>query len=174
MEILHAAEFDSPVGPLRVVSSEGGLAYVALPHSSGRGLEGWMRRHAPDGELRQAFAPNQAAVTQILEFLEGKRRRFELALDLRATDFQHAVYAAMLEIPYGETRTYAQLAEAIGRPRSVRAVGAASGANPISLVVPCHRVIGSSGSLTGYGGGVELKARLLAMEGTGPADGKLL
>ena len=106
-------------------------------------------------------------VAQVLEYLEGKRRSFDLPLDLHATPFQRAVYDELLRIPYGEKRSYADVARAIGKPRAVRAVGAANGANPIPLVVPCHRVIASDGHLGGYGGGLPLKKHLLAMEATG-------
>jgi O-6-methylguanine DNA methyltransferase len=175
METLHTASFDTPMGAMRCASSEAGLAWVELPRASGRGFAGWLRRHAPGATVREAWAPNRRAVAQILEFLEGKRRRFELELDLRATPFQRAVYDALLQVPYGETRTYAELAEAVGRPRAVRAVGAANGANPLPLVVPCHRIIASGGKLGGYGGGLPLKRRLLAMEhARRPAEGDLL
>jgi O-6-methylguanine DNA methyltransferase len=174
MEIAHTAEIETPVGPLRLVSTRAGLAFVSLPHASGRGLEGWLRRHAPGTRALPAFAPNREAARQIVEYLEGKRSVFELALDLRATDFERAVYAQMQAIPYGETRSYAQLARALGRPGAFRAVGGASAANPLALVIPCHRVIASDGRLGGYGGGLELKARLLAMERAVPGQGRLL
>jgi methylated-DNA-[protein]-cysteine S-methyltransferase len=175
METLHTASFDTPFGAMRCASSEAGLAWVELPRASGRGFAGWLRRHAPGAAVREAWAPNRRAVAQIVEFLAGKRRRFDLPLDLRATPFQRAVYDALLEVPYGETRTYAELARAVGRPRAVRAVGAANGANPLPLVVPCHRIIASGGKLGGYGGGLPLKRRLLAMEhARHPAAGDLL
>lgn len=175
MEIVHTASFDTPHGPMRCAATAAGLAWVELPRASGRGFAGWLRRHAPAAEVREAWAPNRRAVAQILEYLEGKRRRFDLALDLRATPFQRAVYEALLAIPYGETRTYAEIARAVGRPRAVRAVGAANGANPLPLVVPCHRVVASGGKLGGFGGGLALKRRLLAMEhARRPARGDLL
>jgi len=174
MEIVHTAQIDSPIGSLRVASTERGLAYLELPHASGRGLRGWLRRCIPDARCTDGFAPNRAAIAQVLEYLEGKRVAFELALDLRGTPFQSAVWQALLEIPYGETRSYAQIAERVSQPSAVRAVGAANGANPVALVVPCHRVIASDGRLGGYGGGPELKARLLAMERSRPAQGRLL
>ena len=99
---------------------------------------------------------------------------FDLALDLRGTPFQREVWAALLDIPYGETRSYVEVGRAVGRPRASRAVGGANNANPIALVVPCHRVIAADGSLGGYGGGLELKARLLAMERSHPSLGQLL
>jgi len=164
MELVHTAQIDTPIGSLRLASTSRGLAVVELPHASGRGLEGWLRRSLPGARCEEAFAPNRAAAVQIVEFLEGKRQGFELPLDPRGTAFQRAVWSELARIPYGETRSYADVARAIGRPLAVRAVGAANGANPLALVVPCHRVIAADGSLGGYGGGLELKARLLAME----------
>ena len=174
MTTLHVAEFESPVGSMRVVSSDAGLAYLELPHANGRGLRGWHRRNFPDAELAPAYKPNRAAIKQVLEFLEDKREEFDLPLDLRGTPFQLKVWKALLEIPYGEKRSYADVAKTVRRPKAVRAVGAANGSNPVPLVVPCHRVIASDGTLGGYGGGLELKARLLAMEGSHPHEGQLL
>jgi O-6-methylguanine DNA methyltransferase len=105
------------------------------------------------------------ALRQLRAYFAGQLRRFELPLDLRGTDFQLRVWRELERIPYGETRSYLEIAEAIGAPRAVRAVGAANGANPIPIVVPCHRVIGASGKLVGYGGGLPLKKRLLQLEG---------
>jgi O-6-methylguanine DNA methyltransferase len=167
MERVTTAQIDSPIGSLRLLSTSQGLAYLELPHASGRGLEGWLRRSLPDSRCEEAFAPNRAAAVQIVEYLEGKRTSFDLALDPRGTPFQLAVWRELAAIAYGETRSYAEVARAIGKPRAVRAVGAANGANPLALVVPCHRVIAADGSLGGYGGGLELKARLLAMERSG-------
>ncbi len=174
MEILHTARFESPIGTLFVASSERGLAYLELPHSSGRGFPGWLRLAGRGGRAVEGFAPNRAAVGQIVEYLEGKRRRFELPLDLRGTPFQRAVWEQLLQIPFGETRTYAEIARAVGRPSAVRAVGAANGANPVALVVPCHRVVATGGKLGGFGGGLPLKKRLLALERSEPGDGRLL
>jgi len=106
---------------------------------------------------------------QISEYLEGKRRVFELPLRLEGSDFQKEVWEAVSHVPYGRTASYGEIAHVIGKPGASRAVGAANGANPIPIVVPCHRVIGSNGSLTGYGGGLALKSRFLALEGILPA-----
>jgi O-6-methylguanine DNA methyltransferase len=172
--MIHTAKFDSPIGELTVASSETGLAYVALPFAAGRGLHGWQQRHAREESIVEGYAANRAPIQQILEFLEGKRDRFELELDLRATPFQLDVYRAVEAIGYGEKRSYAEVAERVGRPKAVRAVGAANGANPIPLIVPCHRVVASSGQLQGYAGGLDLKAKLLAMEHTShPGQGQL-
>jgi methylated-DNA-[protein]-cysteine S-methyltransferase len=105
------------------------------------------------------------AIRQLREYFECRLRVFDLPLDMQGTDFQKRVWRQLEEIPYGETRSYRQIAIAVGTPQAVRAVGAANGANPVPIVVPCHRVIGSSGKLTGYGGGLPLKKRLLALEG---------
>lgn len=174
MEIVHSAEFESPIGSLLCASTERGLAYVRLPRAGGRGFAGWLRRQAAGAEVRQGFAPNKAAIQQILEYLEGKRSEFDLALDLRGTDFQRRVWGALLEIPYGQTRSYAEVARSIREPAAVRAVGTANGANPCSIVVPCHRVVATGGKLGGYGGGLPLKRRLLALEHANPLDGDLL
>ena len=164
METVRIAEFEAPIGWMRLASTEKGLCRVELPGSCGRGFAGWLRAHVPEAEVVEDEGANRSARKQILEYLAGERLRFELALDLRATPFQLAVYEELLAIPYGETRSYAEVARAIGKPRAVRATGAANGANPIPLVVPCHRVIAADGSLGGFGGGLPLKRRLLAME----------
>ena len=163
-EVLHVASFDTPIGSCRAASTERGLAYLELPRAAGRGFDGHWRRHFPQASLAEGFAPNRDAVLQIVEFLEGKRRLFDLALELRGTPFELRVWQALLEIPYGETRSYSQVADAIGRPLAVRSVGNANGSNPLALVVPCHRVVAADGGLGGFVGGAALKARLLAME----------
>lgn len=174
MEIVHTARVDSPIGTLRVASTSAGLAYVELPNHSGRGMRGWLRSCLPDAECVEGFAPNQDAIRQLVEFLEAKRAVFDLELDMRGTGFQVSVWSALRDIPYGETRTYAEMAEAVGRPSAIRAVGTANGANPLSLVVPCHRVINTGGKLGGYAGGLDVKRRLLAMERSRPDQQRLL
>jgi methylated-DNA-[protein]-cysteine S-methyltransferase len=107
---------------------------------------------------------NQAA-EELRAYFGGNLREFSVPLNMQGTDFQLSVWNQLVKIPYGETRSYAQVAEAVGRPKAVRAVGAANGSNPVAIIVPCHRVIGSGGKLTGYGGGLPLKKRLLELEG---------
>ena len=174
VESVHVASVDTPVGAIRLASTDAGLAFVELPHHSGRGLGGWLHTRAPGAYPVDGFAPNRAAARQIGEYLEGKRRHFELELDLRGTAFQLEVWQALREIPYGETLSYRELARRVGRAEAVRAVGAANAANPLSLVVPCHRVVRHDGKLGGYAGGVELKARLLALERDRSRQGDLL
>lgn len=163
---LMTARFESPIGEMSVTSSERGLCYVSLPRANGRGLEGWRRRHAPSEILSGGLELNQEPIRQLLDFLAGKRADFDLTLDLRGTPFQIEVYRAVASIPYGERLSYAAVAKEIGRPEAVRAVGAANGANPLPLVIPCHRVVGKGGQLQGYAGGLGLKRKLLAMEST--------
>ena len=174
METVHIAGSNSPIGRFRIASTDVGLAYVELPRSSGRGMRDWMQRNVPECRCVEDIGPNQEAIEQILEYLASERIHFDIPLDLRGTPFQRAVWDALLKIPYGERRSYTEVARAIGRPTAHRAVGSANGSNPISLVVPCHRVIAADGSLGGYGGGQALKARLLAMESSRPSRDRLL
>jgi len=164
METLYTSRFSTPLGSLRIASSEKGLAYLELPNESGRGFGGWLQTHAPEAKVVDRRTPNDPIIDQLMEYAEGGRRTFEIDLDLRATKFQLSVYKFVAKLGYGETASYSDIAEAIGNPKSVRAVGAANGANPIPLVIPCHRVIARGGALQGYAGGLDLKARLLAME----------
>ncbi|MER7013359.1 methylated-DNA--[protein]-cysteine S-methyltransferase [Saccharopolyspora sp. NPDC000359] len=147
---------DSPVGPLTLVAVGGALTGVYLEQ----------QRHRPPeedfGELDAApFGP---VVEQLAEYFAGRRTDFDLPLDLIGTPFQQRVWHALREIPYGETVSYGELAARIGRPSASRAVGLANGKNPISIIVPCHRVVGSDGNLTGYGGGIDRKRSLLDFE----------
>jgi O-6-methylguanine DNA methyltransferase len=164
METLYTTRFETPFGSLRVVSSDKGLVYIELPNESGRGFGGWKKTHARDATVVERRAAHDDVVDQLLEFTSGERHEFTMELDLRATEFQLAVYQCVAKISYGETSSYSDIANAIGKPKAVRAVGAANGANPIPLVIPCHRVIARGGALQGYAGGLNLKARLLAME----------
>jgi methylated-DNA-[protein]-cysteine S-methyltransferase len=150
---------DSPAGRLTLGATD--TALVAVLFERGRGPRdiGHPAIEAPDQPRLLETA------RQLGEYFAGRRRQFSVPLEFQGTEFQRQVWNALLEIPFGETRTYTQIARRIGRPDAVRAVGAANGANPISIIAPCHRVIGASGSLTGFGGGLENKAMLLALEG---------
>jgi methylated-DNA-[protein]-cysteine S-methyltransferase len=150
---------DSPVGKLTLVARADRLAAILWEDDrDGRVRLGSMA----DGDRHPALL---ATAIQLGEYFRGARTRFDLPLDFAGTDFQKQVWAALLTIPFGETRTYAQIAAHIGNVKAVRAVGAANGRNPISIVAPCHRVIGSDGSLTGFAGGLDIKEKLLALEG---------
>jgi methylated-DNA-[protein]-cysteine S-methyltransferase len=145
--------YESPLGPLTLVGDDDGLRAMYFPGRSG-----------PLDEAARDPGPFSEATTQLTEYFAGDRRRFELALALEGTPFQRRVWAALAEIPYGSTRSYGELAAEIGRLDRVRAVGAAVGRTPVPIIVPCHRVIGADGSLTGYGGGLQRKRALLDLE----------
>jgi methylated-DNA-[protein]-cysteine S-methyltransferase len=142
-----------------ILSSAAGLRFVDLVGTPFSQLAGQLKaRVVPDD------ASNDAILQQVRAYLRGDRRSFDLPVDLRGTPFQVSVWRAVAEIPYGDTTTYGALAATIGRPKATRAVGQAVGANPVPIVIPCHRVVGTSGSLTGFGGGLPLKERFLALE----------
>jgi len=160
MTQLTSRTYESPVGILTLVAGERGLRAVIWPHG----------RLDRVGMAGKTLTPGEAPVLdltagQLAEYFAGARTTFDVPLDLHGTPFQLAAWRALAEIPYGETRTYAEQADRIGRPAAVRAIGAANGRNPVSIVLPCHRVIGSDGSLTGFGGGLDVKASLLELEG---------
>ena len=180
METLHFVKLPSPVGPLFLAASEKGLVALefdsrlpgqqtARPNprdlrsesgrSGNKGAEGEGMRFEESPRLMRPY------VEELKEYFAGKRRQFSFPLDLRGTEFQLACWRALLAIPYGETRTYADIARAVGKPQAFRAVGLANNRNPVAIVVPCHRVIASDGTLCGYGGGLDLKRRLLELEG---------
>ena len=150
---------ETPIGALNALVDEAGKL-VELHFAQKQSAVG-SRRSA----VVEAPAGNWPVARQLFEYFSGKRQVFELDLAPRGTEFQLAVWNALLAIPYGDTISYAELARRIGKPSAVRAVGAANGANPIPVIIPCHRVIGSNGTLTGYGGGIERKQWLLALEG---------
>ncbi|MGW1835982.1 methylated-DNA--[protein]-cysteine S-methyltransferase [Streptomyces sp. BBFR2] len=165
----HTVLGPTPVGPLTLVAAGPALCGVYMTdHRHRPPLETFGRRTDP-GE-----APFAATAAQLAAYFRGDLTVFDLPLDLGGTPFQRRVWAALLTIPYGTTLTYGQLADRLGTPSAARAVGLANGRNPVSIIVPCHRVIGASGSLTGYGGGLANKRRLLALETAGKdGDGTL-
>jgi methylated-DNA-[protein]-cysteine S-methyltransferase len=148
----------SPLGGLTLVASTDGLAAILWEHDKPQRV----RLHIV-GEDRQHPTLLETE-RQLEEYFAGRRTTFDLTLDFAGTDFQRKVWRALLTIPFGETRSYGQIAKQIGHPSAVRAVGAANGRNPISIIAPCHRVIGSTGELTGFAGGLEAKAHLLRLE----------
>jgi methylated-DNA-[protein]-cysteine S-methyltransferase len=149
----------SPVGELTLIASDAGLVAVLWENDDpARVRLGEVQDRADHPLLARTAA-------QLAEYFAGERRAFDLPLDFRGTDFQKSVWAQLLRIPFGETRSYGELARALGNPTASRAVGAANGRNPISIITPCHRVVGASGSLTGFAGGLETKAFLLKLEG---------
>ena len=172
MEILHTTNMQSPIGPLFLAASAQGLVALEfdarLPgQQSIRPNPRHLRREKEKKGLKFEDSQRllQPYVSELEEYFAGKRREFTFPLDLRGTDFQQACWHALLAIPYGETRTYADIARAVGKPNAFRAVGMANNRNPIAIVVPCHRVIASDGTLCGYGGGLDVKRKLLELEG---------
>ena len=157
-ENLATAYMDSPVGLLEVRCTEGGLRSMNFVD-----------------ERQFDESPNvhtQLTINQLIEYFEGKRKDFELPFDLEGTDFQKRVWAELLKIPFGKTRSYMEQAKALGDVKAIRAVGTANGQNKIAIIIPCHRVIGSDGSLTGFAGGLHRKKWLLEFE-TPPTQGTL-
>jgi methylated-DNA-[protein]-cysteine S-methyltransferase len=148
-----------------VAATDRGLCYVHTSNESFELLVDRVSRSFPDHELMQDDDNMRPYTIQLTEYLQGRRRGFDLPLDLKGTDFQQSVWRALLDIPHGHTVSYSHIAASSGNPRAVRAVGAAIGANPVLIVVPCHRVIGKNGTLTGYRGGMKAKAGLLKLEG---------
>ncbi|MBS0325487.1 MAG: methylated-DNA--[protein]-cysteine S-methyltransferase [Proteobacteria bacterium] len=165
--------YPTPLGDMTALFSEHGLCLLEFD----RGTHG-LAREWKQVEAARGGPPHTGASAladrlggELAEYFSGRRRSFDIPLDLVGTPFQIEVWRALLGIPYGETRSYAEEARQIGRPSAVRAVAAANGRNKISVIVPCHRVIGSDGSLTGYGGGLARKRWLLALERTGAPPG---
>jgi methylated-DNA-[protein]-cysteine S-methyltransferase len=153
---MYYCYLDTPIGELLLAGDDDALCLVGFP-------EGSMRKD-PEPDWIYKEKPFEAARQQLAEYFAGERREFDLPLKLSGTEFQMSVLRALQQIPYGETTSYSDIAERIGRPKAVRAVGAANGRNPIPIIVPCHRVIGSHGDLTGFGGGLDTKEALLRLE----------
>ncbi|MFE7181610.1 methylated-DNA--[protein]-cysteine S-methyltransferase [Streptomyces erythrochromogenes] len=150
---------DSPYGPLTLVASEGVLSGLYMTGQRHRPAEESFGERVAAGE-----EPFPEVVRQLAAYFAGELTDFDLPLRLEGTEFQRSVWEQLARIPYGETWSYGELAAKLGKPNASRAVGLANGKNPVGIIVPCHRVIGASGSMTGYGGGVERKVRLLAFE----------
>jgi methylated-DNA-[protein]-cysteine S-methyltransferase len=170
MEILNSTTFTSPAGPLFLAASRQGL--VALEFHARKPGQQTIRIDPRDVQrdgkgviFEESARDLQPYVDELSQYFAGKRRQFDFPLDLRGTDFQLACWNALLAIPYGETRSYADIARAVGKPNAFRAVGMANNRNPIAIVVPCHRVIAANGTLCGYGGGLDIKRQLLELEG---------
>ncbi len=153
---MYYCYFDTPIGELLLAGEADALTMIGFP-------KGAMRRD-PEADWIYKEEPFTEVRRQLGEYFAGQRKEFDLPLALQGTEFQVSVLEALQRIPYGETTSYGAIAQQIGRPKAVRAVGAANGRNPIPIIVPCHRVIGSSGDLTGFGGGLDTKAELLRLE----------
>lgn len=151
---------------LYVAATSEGLCFVGSQDYPWDELSAWVSQRFPGSKLTQDDVRLQPYVTELIAYLDGEKDRFSIPLDVRGTPFQRAVWEALCQIPFGQTRTYSDIAAQIQKPAAVRAVGAAIGANPVLICVPCHRVIGKNGTLTGYRGGMEMKEVLLSHEGS--------
>jgi len=156
METLAFSRTSSPVGPLLLIASAKGLVRLEF--------EARVQKLGPQTQMHESQSALSPYLRELTEYFACKRREFSFPLDLRGTDFQLACWNALLRIPYGETCSYGDIARAIGHPHAYRAVGMSNNRNPVAIVVPCHRVIASSGSLCGYGGGLDIKCKLLDLE----------
>lgn len=147
-----------------IAATEKGLCYVGPQNSHFDELAAWTNKRLPDHHLVEHELTVKPYAVELIDYIEGKRKEFSLPLDLHGTVFQQTVWKALQEIPYGQTVSYTNIAESIQKPQAVRAVGTAIGANPVLIIVPCHRVIGKNGKLTGFRGGLDMKEQLLALE----------
>ena len=151
--MIYQAFIETTIGPLGIAEEDQLLTHLFFRQAK-----------APEGAILKWTPFLRSVAKEITEYLSGKRKEFDIPLKLCGTDFQRSVWNALLTIPYGETRSYRDIAEQIGNPNACRAVGMANHRNPVAIIVPCHRVIGADGSLTGFGGGLELKQQLLDLE----------
>lgn len=170
METIYYRRIDTKIGRLMIASTRKGLCCVGLPRElEERFIEGLKKTYGKcdlwdeDGKGEKSSINNKA-LEELLLYFDGKLKQFTVPLDMRGTDFQKKVWQQLLKIPYGKTASYGDIARAIGKPGASRAVGGANNKNPLPIVVPCHRVVGSDGSLVGYGGGLEIKKFLLRLE----------
>lgn len=165
MEKLYYTFVESEGREYPLIASDKGLVYVGGDQENLADLQEWVKTHQREAVLEKYDEKTNRYQKQLDEYFSGERKLFKLPLDQKGTPFQLEVWSALQNIPYGETVTYGDIAKQINKPKAVRAVGTAIGKNPISIVVPCHRVIGKNGKLTGYGNGLPMKKRLLALEG---------
>jgi len=156
MTLISHTLVDTPIGPLLLAADDSGLRHILFPDGK--------RPALPQPVWREDSAPLQEPIRQLRAYFGGELEAFDLPLAPQGTPFQQKVWKLLCDIPYGETISYGELARRVGNPKASRAVGLANGSNPIPIVIPCHRVIGSNGKLTGYGGGLPIKEKLLALE----------
>lgn len=168
MEDVVYARLDSPVGTVWIASTEIGVCKISLGAERSGAFLSWISEHIGPGESWEDPELMSSATAQLGEYFSGNRQTFDLPLDVRGTSFQRAVWSQVIRIPYGATASYGDIAQLVGKPTASRAVGRAVGANPLPIVVPCHRVIGRGGSLVGFGAGLDAKETLLRLEGAYP------
>ncbi len=162
--ILFTHSFKSEIGTIRIASTSKGLAILTLPGESGKYFKDLLKKNFPNWEIKKGGSLNEQVEKQIKKYLDGKLKKFSVKLDWQTTAFREKALKQIAKIPYGKTKTYGEIAKAIGNPKASRAVGSANATNKIPIIIPCHRVLASNG-LGGYGGGLELKKKLLIIEG---------
>lgn len=163
-QIIYWSRYTSKIGRFYLAATINGLCFMGSPNKGIEELENWANKRFPTYELVQDDKRLDPYKQELEEYFIGERRTFSMPVDVEGTPFQMKIWAALKEIPYGETITYSQIANMINKPSAVRAVGTAIGRNPLLVSVPCHRVVGKDGSLTGYRGGLEMKKSLLQLE----------
>lgn len=165
-KIFYYDEMESPLGPLTVVCSESGVCLIEFGtiERTSPMIKAWLKKHSIKGELVHNQDMLQSTILELQQYFVGERIQFTVPIDLIGTNFQCLVWEQLKQIKFGETKTYKQIAQEIGAPKAVRAIGGANNKNPLPIIIPCHRVIGSNGALVGYGGGVEKKEYLLKIE----------
>jgi len=163
--IIHCTAVDSPLGKLYLGDHPKGLCALTLGADAREKMAHYLARTYPEAEVKDSRPAFKDVIQQLFEYFKGARTHFEFPLHLEGTDFQKKVWYALLDIPYGQTLSYGDLAEKIASPGGMRAVGSANGKNPLPVIVPCHRVIAADGSLGGYTGGLDIKRKLLDLEG---------
>jgi methylated-DNA-[protein]-cysteine S-methyltransferase len=166
-QVIVWSQMESPIGPLTLAASRKGLCHLTFSRQNSplAGLTVWFNQWFSHPRLERNDQALEPYAMQLEEYFNKQRRQFDLPVDLYGTPFQKLVWKELTRIPYGEVRSYKEVAQAIGAPKAVRAVGGANNKNPVSIIVPCHRVVGSNGSLVGYGGGLHIKEYLLTLEG---------
>lgn len=163
--MVYCTSFDSKIGLIYVASTEKGVCKISVPRQTKRDFFGWLDENFDDNEVMDNKSHNRDVIDQLARYFNGKLAKFLCPIDLIGTPFQTRVWKELTKIPYGTTITYKQLAKRIGTSRGFQAVGRANAANPLPIIVPCHRVIGTDGSLVGYSSGIKTKEFLLKLEG---------
>ncbi|MCG0278904.1 MAG: methylated-DNA--[protein]-cysteine S-methyltransferase [Thermanaeromonas sp.] len=162
---LYWEKIPSPLGHLMAVFSPSGLCRLAFPNEPLENVIASLNSIFPQATIKEKPGVAKELAQQLQEYFLCRRKSFDIPLDLRGTPFQLLVWKALAQVPYGTTKTYGELAKAIGRPKASRAVGRAVGSNPVGIIIPCHRIIGARGDLRGFGGGLDIKEKLLILEG---------
>lgn len=171
---MYFSDMETPIGHLTLASTKKGLCWINFNYSDTvlRALERWSRQHFLTDQMQRDDLALRDVKEQLEQYFKAERKDFSLEIDIKGTSFQKLVWNSLLQIPFGEIRTYKEVAQAIGAPKAVRAVGGANNKNKIPIIIPCHRVIGTNGALVGYGGGLNIKEQLLQLEGYTPSNAR--